>query len=262
MSTLYQGYSGLTIADIKKKVAQTFKVEVEDLESECRARKFARPRQIAMYLSKLLTPRSYPEIGARFGGRDHSTVIHGCRLVEVLMEKDSNFKRQVDALHQELRSEHEFQYILPFVETKLYFSLASSTFFGGERSGKSAAPLVTDSQVGDLQLSFGFENCLRNVIVLKSKPAPRAVVSFTEGDINTMVAAYYDIELKELMSPSQDEYLQYCRNVAACLRERLQLRQQGKSTSDPRFSEADKLMRQDTDVIWQKLHSADRLCLI
>ena len=54
------------------------------MSSKRRARAIVRPRQVAMYLSKVLTPRSYPEIGRKFGGRDHSTVIHAVRLIEDL----------------------------------------------------------------------------------------------------------------------------------------------------------------------------------
>jgi chromosomal replication initiator protein len=58
----------------------------------------ARPRQVAMYLARKLTTRSLPEIGRRFGGRDHTTVLHACRRIEELREKDPLFKQEVDFL--------------------------------------------------------------------------------------------------------------------------------------------------------------------
>ena len=63
-----------------------------------RAREVARPRQIAMYLAKQLTPRSLPEIGRRFGGRDHTTVIHAVRQIEKLRASDSEIDHDVVAL--------------------------------------------------------------------------------------------------------------------------------------------------------------------
>ena len=63
-----------------------------------RAREVARPRQIAMYLAKQLTPRSLPEIGRRFGGRDHTTVIHAVRQIERLRGEDSEIDNDVRAL--------------------------------------------------------------------------------------------------------------------------------------------------------------------
>lgn len=78
----------VTIENIQKTVAQYYKIRVADLTSKRRTRSIARPRQIAMALSKELTNRSLPEIGDAFGGRDHTTVIHACKKVVELKEKD------------------------------------------------------------------------------------------------------------------------------------------------------------------------------
>ena len=67
-----------------------------------RLRSFARPRQIAMYLCKLLTTRSLPEIGRRFGGRDHTTVMHGVRRIEDLRNQDSQISDDLDMLRRSL----------------------------------------------------------------------------------------------------------------------------------------------------------------
>lgn len=72
----------ITLDNIKKTVAEYFKIKVADLNSKSRTRSFARPRQIAMALSKELTSHSYPEIGEAFGGRDHSTVVHACKVIK------------------------------------------------------------------------------------------------------------------------------------------------------------------------------------
>ena len=78
----------VSIENIQKTVAEYFKLRVGDLLSRRRSRSIARPRQIAMALSKELTNHSLPEIGDAFGGRDHTTVLHGCRRIESLREAD------------------------------------------------------------------------------------------------------------------------------------------------------------------------------
>ena len=74
----------------------------KDFHSPQRARRVARPRQVAMYLARKLTTRSLPEIGRRFGGRDHTTVLHACRRIEALCAEDALFKQEVDFLSQML----------------------------------------------------------------------------------------------------------------------------------------------------------------
>ncbi len=78
----------VSIENIQKTVAEYFKIRVGDLLSKRRTRSIARPRQVAMALSKELTNHSLPEIGDAFGGRDHTTVLHGCRRIESLRETD------------------------------------------------------------------------------------------------------------------------------------------------------------------------------
>ena len=90
------------IDDIQKVVARFYKVSRSDLLSSRRAQTVVRPRQVAMYLSKTLTPRSLPEIGRRFGGRDHTTVLHAVRKIEGLMSKDSSLVNDIDCLRREL----------------------------------------------------------------------------------------------------------------------------------------------------------------
>ncbi|HJW40395.1 MAG TPA: chromosomal replication initiator protein DnaA [Rhizomicrobium sp.] len=91
-----------SIEDIQRKTAEFYKLDVRDFHSPQRARRVARPRQVAMYLSRKLTSRSLPEIGRRFGGRDHTTVLHACRRIEALCEEDPLFKQEVDFLSQML----------------------------------------------------------------------------------------------------------------------------------------------------------------
>ena len=78
----------VSIENIQKTVADYFKLRVADLLSKRRSRSIARPRQIAMTLAKELTNHSLPEIGDAFGGRDHTTVLHGCRRIKALRETE------------------------------------------------------------------------------------------------------------------------------------------------------------------------------
>ena len=92
----------VTIEEIQKRVAEHFNVRVADMHSARRSRAVARPRQVAMYLSKQLTTRSLPEIGRKFGGRDHTTVIHAVKKVEELRQTDSTFAEDVELLRRML----------------------------------------------------------------------------------------------------------------------------------------------------------------
>ncbi len=92
----------VTIEEIQKQVASHFNIRVSDMHSARRARAVARPRQVAMYLAKQLTTRSLPEIGRKFGGRDHTTVMHAVRKVDELREHDLSFKEDVELLRRML----------------------------------------------------------------------------------------------------------------------------------------------------------------
>ena len=92
----------VTIEEIQKKVAEHFNIRMADMHSARRARAIARPRQVAMYLSKQLTSRSLPEIGRKFGGRDHTTVMHAVKKVEELRQSDVSFCEDVDLLRRML----------------------------------------------------------------------------------------------------------------------------------------------------------------
>ena len=94
----------ITIDEIQKKVAEHYNIRVSDMHSARRARQVARPRQVAMYLAKQLTPRSLPEIGRKFGGRDHTTVIHAVRRIEELSAFDPVFREDVDLLRRLLQA--------------------------------------------------------------------------------------------------------------------------------------------------------------
>lgn len=86
------------IEDIQKIVARQFNVSKNDLLSNRRTRVIVRPRQIAMYLAKVMTPRSLPEIGRRFGGRDHTTVLHAVRKIESLTSDDQKLEHEIELL--------------------------------------------------------------------------------------------------------------------------------------------------------------------
>ncbi|MDE8344424.1 MAG: helix-turn-helix domain-containing protein, partial [Acidocella sp.] len=92
----------VTIDDIQRKVAEHFNMRVADMASARRARAVARPRQVAMYLAKHLTTRSLPEIGRKFGNRDHTTVIHGINKITELMREDRSLADDVELLRRRL----------------------------------------------------------------------------------------------------------------------------------------------------------------
>jgi len=94
----------ITIDDIQRKVADYYHLRLSDLLSARRSRTIARPRQIAMYLSKILTTRSLPEIGRKFGGRDHTTVIHAVKKVEDLRVNDVAIDEEVEVLRRSLEN--------------------------------------------------------------------------------------------------------------------------------------------------------------
>ena len=93
----------VTIEEIQRKVAEHYNIRLSDMIGPKRVRTIARPRQIAMYLSKQLTPRSLPEIGRRFGGRDHTTIMHGVRKIEELMSTDSQLSDDLQLLRRLLQ---------------------------------------------------------------------------------------------------------------------------------------------------------------
>jgi chromosomal replication initiator protein len=92
----------VTIEEIQRRTAEYFNIRLADMLSARRARAVARPRQVAMYLAKQLTSRSLPEIGRKFGGRDHTTVMHAVRKIEELREVDSSLNDDVDVLRRML----------------------------------------------------------------------------------------------------------------------------------------------------------------
>ncbi len=94
----------ITIEEIQRKVSEHYNIRFSDLIGPRRMRNLARPRQIAMYLAKKLTSRSLPEIGRRFGGRDHTTVMHGVRKIEELKALDSQISDDLDLLRRALEA--------------------------------------------------------------------------------------------------------------------------------------------------------------
>ena len=94
----------VTIEEIQRKVAEHYNIRLTDMSSARRARNVARPRQVAMYLAKQLTSRSLPEIGRRFGNRDHTTVMHAVSRVAELMQADVSFAEDVELLRRMLET--------------------------------------------------------------------------------------------------------------------------------------------------------------
>ncbi len=94
----------VTIEEIQKRVAEHYSIRLADMHSPRRARAVARPRQVAMYLAKQLTSRSLPEIGRKFGGRDHTTVMHAVRKIEELRASDQSFSEDIELLRRMLEA--------------------------------------------------------------------------------------------------------------------------------------------------------------
>ena len=94
----------VTIEEIQRRVSEHWNIRLTDMSSARRARNVARPRQVAMYLAKQLTSRSLPEIGRKFGNRDHTTVMHAVQRVGELMERDAAFAEDVELLRRMLES--------------------------------------------------------------------------------------------------------------------------------------------------------------
>ena len=94
----------VSIEEIQRKVAEHYNLRLTDMVSARRARNVARPRQVAMYLAKQLTQRSLPEIGRRFGNRDHTTVMHAVSRVSELMAADAGFAEDVTLLRKMLET--------------------------------------------------------------------------------------------------------------------------------------------------------------
>ena len=95
---LKAGDRRVSVEEIQKKVADYYGLRLADMHSPRRARPLARPRQVAMYLCKIMTEHSLPDIGRKFGGRDHTTIIHGIRRIEELMTTDADMARDVEIL--------------------------------------------------------------------------------------------------------------------------------------------------------------------
>lgn len=99
---LSQAAHSLTVENVQKEVAQYFNVKVADLKSAKRHQAIARPRQIAMYLARKLCQASYPELGQKFGGKDHTTVLSACRKIEQLQQNDVKTRHIVEELERQL----------------------------------------------------------------------------------------------------------------------------------------------------------------
>jgi len=94
----------ITVEEIQRKVAEHYNIRLSDMLGPKRLRSYARPRQVAMYLSKQLTSRSLPEIGRRFGGRDHTTVLHGVKRIEELQNQDGAIAEDIELLRRALEA--------------------------------------------------------------------------------------------------------------------------------------------------------------
>lgn len=97
------GYVKNNIQKIQSIVADYYQIDVADMKSKKRTNKIAFPRQIAMYLSRIMTDESFPRIGIEFGGKDHSTIIHACEKIEEDMKEDKNLETIINTLKQKIK---------------------------------------------------------------------------------------------------------------------------------------------------------------
>ncbi len=102
-----ENLSRITIETIQKKVVDYYHLRMADMLSRRRPANIAFPRQVAMYLSRIMTEHSLQEIGGAFGGRDHGTVIHACKTVENMMDQDTSIKHSVEFLNEQLSQSME-----------------------------------------------------------------------------------------------------------------------------------------------------------
>ncbi len=101
---IHEEEKALTVEFVQKTVCEYFGLKVQEIKAKKRTRDIAFPRQIAMYLSKALTDSSLSEIGKNFGGKDHSTVIHACKLIEERRKKDEDFDKKIDYLMKKIQN--------------------------------------------------------------------------------------------------------------------------------------------------------------
>lgn len=101
---LHDEEKALTVDYVQKIVCEYYGLKLQDIKARKRTRDVAFPRQVAMYLSKTLTESSLSDIGKKFGGKDHSTVIHSCKLIEERRKKDEDFDKKIDFLIRKIKS--------------------------------------------------------------------------------------------------------------------------------------------------------------
>jgi chromosomal replication initiator protein len=94
----------ITVEMIQKHIADHFKLKIADLKSDKRLKALVVPRQFAIYLCRILTKCSYPEIGEKFGGKDHSTIIHSFKKIEKLITQNMEVKNTIETLKRNLLS--------------------------------------------------------------------------------------------------------------------------------------------------------------
>lgn len=94
----------LTVEEIQRKVAEYFNIKMSDMVTNRRMQNIVRPRQVAMYLAKQLTSKSLPEIGRKFGGRDHTTILHAVKKIQEISSEDFDFANDVEILKRSLQT--------------------------------------------------------------------------------------------------------------------------------------------------------------
>ena len=168
----------VTIDEIQKRVAEHYNIRLADMHSARRARAVARPRQVAMYLCKQLTPRSLPEIGRKFGGRDHTTVMHAVRKIEELRADDRTHRRRyrAPAPHARDLTRSDLE-----VQARREDGDRAAVLIEGRIGGE----LIIEGQgsrLGDSDAVIGFDDALRGIIEApvagkNAEPAGREVIA-------------------------------------------------------------------------------------
>jgi chromosomal replication initiator protein len=103
-NTLKNAQREVTIENIQKTICDYFNIKLADLKAKRRTKDIVLPRQLGMYLCRKFTSTSFPSIGNKFGGRDHSTVIHASRSIEKKIKEDSHIRVTVEKLEKTLKS--------------------------------------------------------------------------------------------------------------------------------------------------------------
>jgi len=135
----------ISVSDIQEAVAAHYGIPAIEMRSERRSRAVSWPRQDAMYLARELTPYSYPRLGAFFGNRDHTTILHGVRRVEKRIAESEEYLSRINTLRERLVPRKRQRILDQIEDPKARKMLIMSWWERGHVSGKDAKALIRDN---------------------------------------------------------------------------------------------------------------------